>query len=198
MNTVNQGPIELVLCDMDGTLLMPDHSISPRNLAAVRALQAAGVHFTLATGRPPQGMREHVRQLGIELPTAAFNGGVLVSADGKSLQIAGLSPLGIRLFKATYDAQGIHTEQAINIAQLPPANQVLADIMFCYWPVSRWQPLLPAGWTLKDQGARRILADNQGREVTRIDYLQRGAERQPVSITQRAFHYQITIQNVDN
>jgi len=123
---------------------------------------------------------------------------VLVSADGKSLQIAGLSPLGIRLFKATYDAQGIHTEQAINIAQLPPANQVLADIMFCYWPVSRWQPLLPAGWTLKDQGTRRILADNQGREVTRIDYLQRGAERQPVSITQRAFHYQITIQNVDN
>ena len=86
MNTVKQGAIELVLCDMDGTLLMPDHSISPRNFAAVKALQALGVHFTLATGRPPRGMRDQVKQLGIELPTAAFNGGVLVSADGSYLQ----------------------------------------------------------------------------------------------------------------
>lgn len=123
---------------------------------------------------------------------------VLLSVDGKSLQIAGLSPLGIRLFKATYDAQGIHTEQAIKVAQLPPANQVLADIMFCYWPLSRWQPLLPTGWTLQDRGMRRVLSDEQGNEITRIDYLQRGAVRQPVSITQRAFHYQITIQNVDD
>ena len=32
MSDVKQNPIELVLCDMDGTLLLPDHSISPRNL----------------------------------------------------------------------------------------------------------------------------------------------------------------------
>lgn len=122
---------------------------------------------------------------------------VLLNVDGTSLQLAGLSPLGIRLFKVTYDAQGIHTEQAIKVAHLPPANQVLADIMFCYWPVSRWQPLLPAGWTLQDRGMSRILSDNQGNEITRIDYLLRGTQRQPVSISQRVFHYQITIQNVD-
>ena len=79
-------PIQLVLCDMDGTLLSPDHTISPRTLAAVKALQAAGVYFTLATGRPPRGMRDQVKQLGIELPTAAFNGGILVNADGSYLQ----------------------------------------------------------------------------------------------------------------
>ena len=83
---MKQNPIELVLCDMDGTLLLPDHSISPRNLAAVKALQAAGIHFTLATGRPPRAMRDFIRQLGIELPTAGFNGGVLVNADGSYLQ----------------------------------------------------------------------------------------------------------------
>lgn len=86
MSGVKQEPIELVLCDMDGTLLLPDHTISPRNLAAVKALQAAGIHFTLATGRPPRAMREFIRQLGIELPTAGFNGGVLVNADGSYLQ----------------------------------------------------------------------------------------------------------------
>ena len=83
---MKQNPIELVLCDMDGTLLLPDHSISPRNLAAVKALQAAGIHFTLATGRPPRAMRDFIKQLGIELPTAGFNGGVLVNADGSYLQ----------------------------------------------------------------------------------------------------------------
>ena len=49
MSDVKQNPIELVLCDMDGTLLLPDHSISPRNLAAVKALQAAGVRHTVHT-----------------------------------------------------------------------------------------------------------------------------------------------------
>ena len=86
MSKPTQEPIQLVLCDMDGTLLRPDHSISPRTLAAVKALQAAGVYFTLATGRPPRGMREQIKQLGIELPTAAFNGGVLVNPDGSYLQ----------------------------------------------------------------------------------------------------------------
>jgi hypothetical protein len=121
---------------------------------------------------------------------------VLLNADGKSLQLAGLSPLGIRLFKVVYDQTGIHTEQAIKIEGLPPANQVLADIMLSYWPVQSWQPLLPAGWTFDEQPLRRTLLDNEGHAVTRIDYVAQDGTRQPVSITQMAFHYQITIQNV--
>ncbi|MES2871053.1 MAG: Cof-type HAD-IIB family hydrolase [Pseudomonadota bacterium] len=83
---MKQDTIQLVLCDMDGTLLLPDHSISPRNLAAVKALQAAGIHFTLASGRPPRAMREQAGQLGIELPIAGFNGAILVNPDGSYLQ----------------------------------------------------------------------------------------------------------------
>lgn len=136
-----------------------------------------------------------------QLLTATVNGKqqsllVLLNADGKSLQLAGLSPLGIRLFKVVYDQTGIHTEQAIKIEGLPPANQVLADIMLSYWPVQSWQPLLPAGWTFDEQPLRRTLLDNEGHAVTRIDYVAQGGTRQPVSITQMAFHYQITIQNV--
>lgn len=136
-----------------------------------------------------------------QLLTATVNGKqqsllVLLNADGTSLQLAGLSPLGIRLFKVVYDQTGIHTEQAIKIEGLPPANQVLADIMLSYWPAKSWQPLLPPGWTLDDQPLRRTLRDNEGNTITRIDYLPQGSARQPVSITQMAFHYQITIQNV--
>lgn len=136
-----------------------------------------------------------------QLLTATVNGKqqsllVLLNADGKSLQLAGLSPLGIRLFKVVYDQTGIHTEQAIKIEGLPPANQVLADIMLSYWPVQSWQPLLPAGWTFDEQPLRRTLLDNEGHAITRIDYVTQGGTSQPVSITQMAFHYQITIQNV--
>jgi hypothetical protein len=136
-----------------------------------------------------------------QLLTATVNGKqqsllVLLNADGKSLQLAGLSPLGIRLFKVVYDQTGIHTEQAIKMEGLPPANQVLADIMLSYWPVQSWQPLLPAGWTFDEQPLRRTLLDNEGHAITRIDYVTQGGTRQPVSITQMAFHYQITIQNV--
>jgi len=136
-----------------------------------------------------------------QLLTGSVNGKqqsllVLLNADGKTLQLAGLSPLGIRLFKVVYDAQGIHIEQAIKIAQLPPANQVLADIMLSYWPINRWQPLLPTGWTLVDEGAQRILRDDAGQIVTRIDYINDKGKRQPVAIDQRVFHYHITIENV--
>ena len=51
MSDVKQDPIELVLCDMDGTLLLPDHSISPRNLAAIEAAVQAGIIVLPATGR---------------------------------------------------------------------------------------------------------------------------------------------------
>lgn len=148
---------------------------------------------------PPPLLDKPVSQQ--QLLTATVNGKhqsllVLLNADGKSLQLAGLSPLGIRLFKVVYDQTGIHTEQAIKMEGLPPANQVLADIMLSYWPVQIWQPLLPAGWTFDEQPLRRTLLDNEGHAVTRIDYVAQGNSRQPVSITQMAFHYQITIQNV--
>jgi Cof subfamily protein (haloacid dehalogenase superfamily) len=80
-----QQPIEFLLSDMDGTLLLPDHSISPRTLAAVRALREAGVAFSLATGRPPRAMRQQIEALGVDVPTAAFNGGTIVHPDGRFL-----------------------------------------------------------------------------------------------------------------
>lgn len=86
MSASSNHLIQLVLSDMDGTLLMPDHSLSPAVIEAVAQLRAAGVKFTLASSRPPRAMRQQIEALGIDLPTAAFNGGVLINADGSELQ----------------------------------------------------------------------------------------------------------------
>lgn len=138
-----------------------------------------------------------------QLLTGTFKGKqqsllVLLNVERQQLVLAGLSPLGIRLFQVRYDPQGIHSEQSVVLPEMPPASQVLADIMLSHWPVSAWQPLLPAGWTLTDSGDRRQLMDNHGAPVAEIRYLQRGAQRQPVSIRQFAFGYFITIQSLDS
>lgn len=134
-----------------------------------------------------------------QLLTGSFNGKtqsllVMLNADDKKLTLAGLSSVGIRLFLVTYDDKGIHTEQSIVVPQLPPASQVLADVMLSHWPISAWTPQLPKGWTLIDNGDKRELRNAQGKLVTDITYLQRKGKREPISIEQHVFNYHITIQ----
>jgi Cof subfamily protein (haloacid dehalogenase superfamily) len=85
MSEVTQHPVRFLLSDMDGTLLLPDHSLSQRTIDAVRSLREAGVLFSLATGRPPKAMLQQIEALGVDLPTAAFNGGTIVNPDGSLL-----------------------------------------------------------------------------------------------------------------
>lgn len=146
---------------------------------------------------PPPGISPAVSSQ--QLLTGSFNGQtqsllVMLNADAHKVTLAGLSSVGIRLFLATYDEHGIHTEQSIVVPQLPPASQVLADIMLSHWPIGAWQPQLPKGWTLKDNGDRRELRNASGKLVTEIVYLQRKGKREPISIEQHVFKYHITIQ----
>ena len=146
---------------------------------------------------PPPGISPAVSSQ--QLLTGSFNGQtqsllVMLNADAHKVTLAGLSSVGIRLFLATYDETGIHTEQSIVVPQLPPASQVLADVMLSHWPLSAWQPQLPKGWTLNDTDSRRELRNPDGKLVTEIVYLNRNGRREPISIVQHAFHYHITIQ----
>ncbi len=146
---------------------------------------------------PPPGISPAVSSQ--QLLTGSFNGQtqsllVMLNADAHKVTLAGLSSVGIRLFLATYDETGIHTEQSIVVPQLPPASQVLADVMLSHWPFSAWQPQLPKGWTLTDNGDRRELRNASGKLVTEIVYLQRKGKREPISIEQHVFKYHITIQ----
>ncbi|EUM07339.1 DUF3261 domain-containing protein [Enterobacter sp. E12] len=146
---------------------------------------------------PPPGISPAVSSQ--QLLTGSFNGQtqsllVMLNADAHKVTLAGLSSVGIRLFLATYDESGIHTEQSIVVPQLPPASQVLADVMLSHWPIRAWQPQLPKGWTLTDNGDRRELRNASGKLVTEIVYLQRKGKREPISIEQHVFKYHITIQ----
>ncbi|EOC9245786.1 DUF3261 domain-containing protein [Enterobacter cloacae] len=176
------------------TLLLAgcSHSTDTEETRPLAWLQP-GTQVTL----PPPGITPAIRSQ--QLLTGRFNGQtqsllVLLNADGQKVTLAGLSSVGIRLFLATYDNTGIHTEQSVVMPQLPPASQVLADVMLSHWPLSAWQPQLPKGWTLKDTGTRRELRNPDGKLVTEIVYLHRNGKREPISIAQHVFKYHITIQ----
>ena len=146
---------------------------------------------------PPPGISPAVSSQ--QLLTGSFNGQtqsllVMLNADAHKVTLAGLSSVGIRLYVATYDETSTHTVQSIVVPQLPPASQVLADVMLSHWPISAWQPQLPKGWTLTDTGDRRELRNASGKLVTEIVYLQRKGKREPISIEQHVFKYHITIQ----
>lgn len=46
----------LIACDLDGTLVRHDGSVSPRSVAAFAALEAEGIPSVFVTGRPPRLM----------------------------------------------------------------------------------------------------------------------------------------------
>jgi Cof subfamily protein (haloacid dehalogenase superfamily) len=73
--------IAAVLADVDGTLVTRDKVLTPRAIDAVKQLQRRGVLFAVTSGRPPRGMRMLVEPLGMHVPMAAFNGGILVLPD---------------------------------------------------------------------------------------------------------------------
>jgi Cof subfamily protein (haloacid dehalogenase superfamily) len=78
--------VQLVIADVDGTLVTQDKVLTERAREAVRKLLAAGIGFTITSGRPPLGMKMLIEPLGLQDPIAAFNGGVIVSPDLSVLQ----------------------------------------------------------------------------------------------------------------
>jgi Cof subfamily protein (haloacid dehalogenase superfamily) len=84
--------IELVLADVDGTLVTPQKQLTDRTIAAVRALNDAGVKFAVTSGRPPRGMQMLVQPLSLSLPLAAFNGGLFARPDMSVIEERSIDP----------------------------------------------------------------------------------------------------------
>jgi hypothetical protein len=73
--------IDLLISDVDGTLVTHDKVLTGAAKDAAAALRTAGVGLTLTSSRPPRGMARFVQPLGLTLPIAGFNGGLLVRPD---------------------------------------------------------------------------------------------------------------------
>jgi Cof subfamily protein (haloacid dehalogenase superfamily) len=84
--------ISLVLADVDGTLVTNDKVLTERAVAAVKALQAAGIAFAITSGRPPRGMAMLIKPLALQTAIAGFNGGIFVKPDMTIIEEHVLAP----------------------------------------------------------------------------------------------------------
>lgn len=91
-----------------------------------------------------------------------------VDATEVRLVVQALGQTGVRL---SWDGQVLQQQRA---AWLPPAvraERVLDDLQFVLWPADAIRQVLPAGWTLQEEGPRRRLvhAGTPWLAVTRMD-----------------------------
>ncbi len=84
--------ISLFIADVDGTLVTEDKVLTPRAVAAVKALNAAGINFAITSGRPPRGMSMLIEPLALQGAIAGFNGGVFVNPDLFVIESHALDP----------------------------------------------------------------------------------------------------------
>ena len=75
------GPIRLIASDLDGTLLRPDGSVSPRTQVALQRVREAGIMLVLVSARPPRGLRQIVQNTGIGGLALCCNGAVHYDLD---------------------------------------------------------------------------------------------------------------------
>ena len=117
---MGHGGIRLVLSDVDGTLLTSAKELAPSTVDAVAALHAAGIHFTVTSSRPAQGVAMLIEPLAIDAPIGAFNGGVFVDDAlavlhqlpldvDAAAKIVGLTPSALASTEATVMALSLRS-----------------------------------------------------------------------------------------
>ncbi|APZ04999.1 sugar-phosphatase [Kosakonia cowanii] len=87
--------IKLIAIDMDGTLLLPDHTISPAVKNAIAAARERGINVVLTTGRPYAGVHSYMKELHMEREgdyCITYNGALVQNAsDGSTVAQTTLS-----------------------------------------------------------------------------------------------------------
>ena len=76
---------ELLVCDLDGTLIDHSMALEPGLVAAFKRAAAAGLGITIATGRMPLSVDFYREALDIRLPVIYYNGGLIRDAAGTEL-----------------------------------------------------------------------------------------------------------------
>ena len=99
----------LIALDVDGTLLRPDHTLSPRVRQALHDAQARGMIVCLATGKIFPSIRALVDDLGLDGPQIVCNGAAIADAPSGAVERAwALSPDEVALARRTLATHAPH------------------------------------------------------------------------------------------
>jgi len=77
--------IRLIATDLDGTLLLPDGTVSTRTLAVLQQIQEAGIMVVLVSARPPRVLQQIAHMLGISGLAICCNGALVYDLDAYNI-----------------------------------------------------------------------------------------------------------------
>jgi len=108
---------ELLVFDLDGTLLNAEHQIPQSLRTMLLTLRQSGIEMTLATGRPFAAVKDFIVELELTLPLITFNGAVVITPEGKPLSV---QPLPLKTARTIL--KHLEATSAANHLYLNPAD----------------------------------------------------------------------------
>lgn len=127
---------------------------------ATRPPAEAAPLFALAPSALPGGLAEQQRlsfEHGDRRDTVDAQ--VEVDAEAVRLVIHGQGQVALRL---DWDGETLDQQRMPGLPASLDGARVLSDLQFVFWPMAALRSGLPAGWTLREAGARRVLSDSRG------------------------------------
>jgi len=122
--------IELIAIDMDGTLLNPQHEVTPAVKQALAAAREKGVQIVLATGRPFVGVQRYLKELALQEDGCycITNNGALVhdAQDGSVIAEVALKIEDYRYLEELSRQLGVHFH-ALTKTDLYTANRDISE-----------------------------------------------------------------------
>src|SRR5260370_22269864 len=103
--------INMLVIDIDGTLLNPEGKITAPTLAAVQAAQQAGIMVPLATARRYCNTRQIADELGLNIPLILYDGAMIVQHPRRA--ILHRQPLRAEIAREAVEALVRHGIQAV-------------------------------------------------------------------------------------
>eukprot|EP01135_Chromosphaera_perkinsii_P003092 Nk52_evm39s234 gene=Nk52_evmTU39s234 len=78
--------VELIVSDVDGTLLNSKHEFAEETSVAIRKVQEKGIPFVIATGKSRGSVKEILHRANVKTPGIFANGLLIQDADGTILE----------------------------------------------------------------------------------------------------------------
>lgn len=102
--------LQLIVSDMDGTLLNEKMEISETNAEAIRAAERKGIPFVIATGRGYTEAKPLLEEKNIQCPLISLNGGQMFNEKGDIVKNVGLLKDSVRQMIDIIESQGLYYE----------------------------------------------------------------------------------------
>ncbi len=133
----------LVFCDYDDTLTLPDGTVTPRTLSAIKAYRAAGGNFVVNTGRSYASVKKLLPRLYGEpepkVPVICYQGGLTVGDNGEILRRVPMNGADIIRLAEEAENRGImcqtYSGERMFISRMTDEARVYSSITDCSYDV---------------------------------------------------------------